>query len=67
VTTLTRTETVMHRQTWMHQQNGSAYFASHNDDTVDRCMGISMQDWTAMGSPETLTVTIEPGDRLNTA
>ncbi len=62
VTTLTRTETVMYLDPHLY----GYFFTNHNDDgDFERCVEISKQDWTDMGSPDVITVTIEPGDRLN--
>ena len=61
---LTKTQTVMEFDL---VDSGHVYFSSKDDDTSDRLRGFNMEenDWNDMGSPLEITVTVEPGDRLN--
>ncbi len=64
MTTLTRTQTVMHRERgqWLSEvwepDTGSVLFVSRNDDdgTIARSVDIPLPDWVAMGSPEVFAV-----------
>ena len=45
-----------------------AMFSEHLDEPgVQRRFSLAAGDWTALGGPEVITVTVEPGDRLNEA
>ena len=61
----TKQRVIMHR-VW---GNPGAYTQWFQEDYTDhrhpRNMVISTVDWADMGSPEVVTVTIEPGDLLN--
>ena len=62
---LTKQQVVMHH---VHGNEG-AYTQWFQEDYTDRGhprnIVISRMDWADMGSPEVVTVTIEPGDLLN--
>lgn len=62
--TLSKTTTVMH-----HELDVGAHvkLVSRDDDTggIHRAALMTRADWQDMGEPETITVTIEPGDLLN--
>lgn len=38
---------------------------AESDLTVDKQFFMSRFDWEEMGKPETITITVEPGDKLN--
>lgn len=44
-------------------------FARIDDDTGDntRELRLTLDDWDGLGQPDVLTVTVEPGDKLNDA
>lgn len=61
---LTRTRTVMKRRRTEYVDR--ALFREDLDEPgVARGITFSHADWADMGSPETITVTIDPGDLLN--
>ena len=53
----------------MHRCTTNDYTERFQEDFTDcghpRNLVLSKVDWTDMGSPEIITVTIEPGDLLN--
>ena len=63
---LTRTAKVIHEQPI--RDGGRVIYRHTDDDTYDpyaATLYLSSEDYLDMGCPETLTVTIEPGDHLN--
>lgn len=65
---LSKSRSVLEREpNWRDCGDETVWFESVNEDTdlVDRSITFSIKDWVDMGSPETITITIEPGDRLN--
>jgi hypothetical protein len=45
-----------------------SYEEAEMDDpatSTDRAFSLSREDWDEFGRPEVITVTVEPGDRLN--
>ena len=60
---LTKQRVILHHVVTNDRQ---AIFCEHLDETgTPRRMSIKAADWADMGSPETVTLTIEPGDLLN--
>lgn len=48
--------------------DGQVTFGHEDEESVDGWAlhyGMSTDDWEEMGAPDTITVTIEPGDKLN--
>ena len=70
---LTATRTVMHKRNGWGRDfvNKVDYviFEAREDDhgTVEREVSVTKGAWRDLGEPETITVTIEPGDLLNDA
>ena len=63
---LTRTAKVMHERTI--RDGGRVIYRHIDDDVYDpyaATLYLSGEDYLDMGRPDTITVTIEPGDRLN--
>ena len=63
---LTRTVKVIHEQPI--RDGGRVIYRHTDDDTYDpyaATLYLSGEDYLDMGRPDTITVTIEPGDRLN--
>ena len=63
---LTRTIKVIHEQPI--RDGGRVIYRHTDDDTYDpyaATLYLSGEDYLDMGRPDTITVTIEPGDRLN--
>lgn len=63
---LSRTRTVMSRQ-HINEHETEVTFVAAYDDTqkIYRQVVLSHSDWTELGSPQEITVAIEPGDTLN--
>lgn len=40
-------------------------FVSFVSDDLHRSVKVTRRDWNEMGKPETVTLTVEPGDLLN--
>ena len=63
---LSKTSTVMHR---VAQALGGELFSQDLDEGLDfnaeRRGFLTTKDWVDFGSPETITVTVVPGDTLN--
>ena len=60
---LTRTRKTLHK---LPLVRGRLVYYRHQDDTpVDTTISIRRSDYDDMGRPDTITVTIEPGDHLN--
>lgn len=61
---LTKQRVIMHRVV-----TASVYVEHFQEDYTDlahpRNLVLSRRDWADMGSPEVITVTLEPGDLLN--
>jgi hypothetical protein len=47
--------------------DGTGVIFKHPDEVGSATLQLSHKDWTAMGEPTQITVTIEPGDTLNGA
>lgn len=64
VITLNKSVTVMHYELDVGEH---AKFVSRDDDEgrIHRATIMTGADWRAMGEPDVITMTIEPGDRLN--
>lgn len=64
--TLLRTRTVMDLcYAAVRKGLGSATFERLDEDGQRRVVELESDAWEDMGRPHTITVTIEPGDRLN--
>jgi hypothetical protein len=65
--TLIRMASVMDRETFHVIHGDDVAFTTRCDDSghVQRTLAFSRRDWEDMGRPDRLTVTVEPGDRLN--
>ena len=68
---MTRTVCVMHRESIADDVLHGEIVefsdrASHDDGTVaNRTLDLPAADWHDLGDPDAITVTIEPGDKLN--
>lgn len=64
---LAKTRRILHRLPGYAQ--GRVVFQAHNDDDgrLETEVTYSRHSWNDMGRPETITLTIEPGDHLNEA
>jgi len=60
---LTKQRVIMNRG--VHNSAYVRFQEEYTDPGHSRYIVISHGDWVDMGSPETVTVTIEPGDLLN--
>ncbi len=62
--TLTKTRMVLHLRTAMADE---VEFSREPDEPGDipAIVWLSRTDWSDMGEPQTVTITIEPGDLLN--
>jgi hypothetical protein len=49
--------------------HNTAIFVAAHDDTqqIYRTVQLTVQDWEELGNPETITMTIEPGNKLGWA
>lgn len=63
--TLTRQRTLMARRPTDHDDRMLFREDLEGEPGVARGVTLSRADWADMGSPEVVTVTIEPGDTLN--
>lgn len=65
---MTKTRCIMKRE-FSSELDGriTHTFRMRYEDTnvIQRTVELDAEDWEEMGRPETITVTIEPGDRLN--
>lgn len=63
---LQQTVTVYQQMTLVEDETVIFYQPNDDDtDLVDREIAFSLDDWHDMGSPLSITVTIQPGDLLN--
>ena len=62
--TLTRQRTLMKRRPTDHPDR-MLFREDLDEPGVARGVTLSREDWADMGSPEVVTVTINPGDTLN--
>ena len=63
---LTRQRVIMHRSHALNSEPGREFFYEVLDEPgKPRQAQINRADYLDMGSPETITVTIDPGDLLN--
>lgn len=71
MTTMTRTVSVMHLESIADDVLHGLFAefsnrASGDDPSMpDRTLDLPVADWHDLGEPDTITVTIEPGDKLN--
>ena len=63
--TLTKTRTVMHRRPTEYADRVLFRQDLEGEPGVARGVTFSHADYTDMGSPQVITVTIDPGDTLN--
>lgn len=68
--TLSKMQAVMHRTSFQRDlvdRRSAVVFEAREDDlgTIEKEVSIELSAWQDMGEPDTITVTIEPGDRLN--
>jgi len=62
----TKQSVLMHRIPATRSQPDREFFGEELDEPgLTRQIQVSHSDWADMGSPEVITVTIEPGDLLN--
>ena len=69
----TKQRVIMHRSHAINADPGKEFFWEKRDDFglprlargLPRLVSLNRGDWADMGSPEVVTVTIEPGDLLN--
>lgn len=61
---LRKLQSVLH---WGQEDDGLAMFTNgaHEEGMPERQVWLPQEDWLAMGEPREITVTIEPGDKLN--
>ena len=62
---LTKQQVIMHRSSVAWVNAGVMFREDMDEPGIQRGITVSFSDWTDMGSPEILTVTLEPGDLLN--
>ena len=60
---ITKQQVIMHRG--VHNSAYTRFQEDFTDALHPRYIVISRSDWAGMGTPEVITVTIEPGDKLN--
>lgn len=64
--TLTRQRVIMHRSLALNPEPAREFFYEVLDEPGSpRSTQINRADFVNMGSPEVITVTIQPGNRLN--
>lgn len=69
MSTLTKTRSILHRVD-LHGAEGDYYVTFERqldepDEADQRQVKLFVADWEALGRPDVITVTIEPGDHLN--
>ena len=63
--TLSRTRTIYQLNLALSTNARAAFDTDDEDDESNRHVSMSVQNWNDMGQPNEITVTVEPGDRLN--
>ena len=62
----TKQRVIMHRSHAINADPGKEFFWEKREERgLPRLVSLNRVDWADMGSPEVVTVTIEPGDLLN--
>jgi hypothetical protein len=59
-----KTPLVSKKRSVLDLETVSKYWVFFGQDEISNILDLSRNDWEAMGSPETITITIEPGDLL---
>ena len=65
MTTLVRKRTVYDQNEFLDTKDSITFTVDDDGNEISRAITLAYQDWMDMGWPKTVTVTIEPGDRLN--
>lgn len=65
--TCTKSRSILHKSSVTSQlaSFGRAEEENPEDNGTVRILVLAREDWEDMGQPETITITIEPGDHLN--
>lgn len=67
---MTRTRSILERNTRLPDDTLVVFDHPAEADPADgdrvRTVALNRSDWVELGSPDEITVTIEPGDQLNT-